>query len=47
MGHDSSPEVFELDGEMAVVKRDAGLSLNKKIIEGAEACPVGAIVYGK
>mgnify|MGYP002392060398 CR=1 FL=1 len=41
------PEVFELDGEMAVVKSDADLSLNKKIIEAAEACPVEAIVYEK
>jgi ferredoxin len=32
---------------MAVVKSDADLSLNKKIIEAAEACPVGAIVYEK
>jgi ferredoxin len=41
------PEVFELDGEVAVVKRDADLSLNKKIIEAAEACPVEAIIYEK
>jgi ferredoxin len=41
------PEVFELDGEAAVVKRDADLSLNKKIVEAAEACPVEAIFYEK
>lgn len=39
------PEVFELDGELAVVKRDADLSLDGKIIEAAEACPVDAIDY--
>jgi ferredoxin len=37
--------VFELDGEMAVIKKDADLSLNMKIIEAAETCPVEAIVY--
>ena len=41
------PEVFELDGEVAVVKSGADLSLDKKIIEAAEACPVDAIVYEK
>jgi ferredoxin len=41
------PEVFELNGEMAVVKRDADLSLKEKIIEASEACPVEAIVYEK
>ncbi len=41
------PEVFELDGEVAVVKSGADLSLDKKIIEAAEACPVEAIVYEK
>jgi len=41
------PEVFELDSEMAVVKSDTDLSLNKKIVEAAEACPVEAIVYEK
>lgn len=41
------PEVFELAGEVAVVKSCADLSLDKKIIEAAEACPVEAIVYEK
>ncbi|HNQ45773.1 MAG TPA: ferredoxin [Syntrophorhabdus sp.] len=41
------PEVFELNGEVAVVKKGANLSLDKKIIEAAEACPVEAIVYEK
>ena len=41
------PEVFELDGEMAEAKSDPDLSLNKKIIEAAEAFPVEAIVYEK
>lgn len=41
------PEVFELNGELAVVKSNADLSLDKKIVEAAEACPVEAIVYEK
>ncbi|MDA8126593.1 MAG: ferredoxin [Deltaproteobacteria bacterium] len=39
------PEVFELEGELAVVKGDAELSLDTKIIEAAESCPVEAIIY--
>lgn len=41
------PEVFELAGEVAVLKSDADLSLDNKIIEAAEACPVDAIIYEK
>ena len=39
------PEVFELEGELAIIKKGADLSLDKKIIEAAEACPVEAIHY--
>ncbi len=39
------PEVFDLPGDLAVVKADADLSLDDKIIEAAEACPVEAITY--
>ncbi|OPY73505.1 MAG: Ferredoxin-2 [Syntrophorhabdus sp. PtaU1.Bin050] len=39
------PEVFELAGEVAVVRENADLSLDSQIIEAAEACPVEAIVY--
>jgi ferredoxin len=39
------PEVFELEGELATIKKGADLSLDKKIIEAAEACPVEAIHY--
>ena len=39
------PEVFELEGELATIKQDADMSLDKKIIEAAEACPVEAISY--
>ena len=39
------PEVFELEGELATIKQGADLSLDKKIIEAAEACPVEAIHY--
>ena len=39
------PEVFELEGELATIKQGADLSLDKKIIEAAEACPVEAISY--
>jgi ferredoxin len=39
------PEVFELEGELATTKQGADLSLDKKIIEAAEACPVEAIHY--
>jgi ferredoxin len=39
------PEVFELEGELAIIKKGADLSLDKKIIEAAEACPVEAIRF--
>ena len=41
------PEVFELEGDIASVKDGADLSLDEKIIEAAEACPVEAISYEK
>ena len=41
------PEVFELERELASVKRGADLSLNRQIVEAAEACPVEAIHYEK
>ncbi len=41
------PEVFELPGHIAVVKEGADLSLDAKIVEAAEACPVEAIRYEK
>jgi ferredoxin len=39
------PEVFELEGEFAIIKKGADLSLDQKIIDSAEACPVEAIHY--
>lgn len=40
------PEVFELPGEIAVVKAAAAdASMDAKIIEAAEACPTEAIRY--
>lgn len=39
------PDVFELEGELATIKQGADLSLDKEIIEAAEACPVEAINY--
>jgi len=39
------PEVFELEGELATIKQGADMSLDKKIIEATEACPVEAIHY--
>ncbi len=39
------PEVFELEGELATIKKGADLSLDKKIIDAVEACPVEAIHY--
>ena len=39
------PEVFELEGELATIKKSANLSLDQKIIDSAEACPVEAIHY--
>jgi ferredoxin len=41
------PEVFELEGDIASVKSGADLSLDAKIIEAAEGCPVEAIHYEK
>ncbi len=41
------PEVFELAEDVAVVKTGADLSLDEKITEAAEACPVEAIHYDK
>jgi ferredoxin len=41
------PDVFEIEGDIASVKNGANLSLNEKIIEAAEACPVEAIHYNK
>ena len=39
------PDVFELEGDIASVKKEANLSLNDEIIEAADACPVDAIHY--
>jgi ferredoxin len=39
------PEVFELEGDIASIKQDANLSLDDKIVEAADACPVEAIHY--
>jgi ferredoxin len=39
------PEVFELEGELASIRQDADLSLDDKIVEAADACPVEAIHY--
>ena len=39
------PEVFELEGELANIKKGADLSLEKKIVDAADACPVEAIQY--
>ncbi len=41
------PEVFELEGDIANLKNGADFSLDEKIIEAAEACPVEAIHYEK
>lgn len=41
------PEVFDLPGDIAVVKAGADLSLDDAIVEAAEACPVEAIKYEK
>ena len=41
------PEVFEMEGDLAIVKKGADLSLDAKITEAAEACPVEAIHYEK
>ncbi|MDP1991471.1 MAG: ferredoxin [Syntrophales bacterium] len=41
------PDVFVLEGDIASVKNGANLSLDQKIIEAAEACPVEAIQYEK
>ncbi len=37
------PEVFEIEGDIASVKNGADLSLDEKISEAAEECPVDAI----
>ncbi len=42
---DLCPEVFEMEGDLAVVLAAADLSLDDKIVEAAEACPVEAIHY--
>ena len=42
---DLCPEVFEMEGDLAVVLSTADLSLDDKIVEAAEACPVEAIHY--
>jgi ferredoxin len=42
---DLCPEVFEMEGDLAVVLSNADLSLDDKIVEAAEACPVEAIHY--
>ena len=42
---DICPEVFQLEGEIAEVKEGADLSLDGRIVEAAEACPVEAIHY--
>ena len=41
------PEVFDLPGDIAIVKEGADLSLDAQIVEAAEACPVEAIKYEK
>jgi ferredoxin len=41
-----SPEVFELPGDIAVVKNDADFLNNEdKIVEAAASCPVEVIHY--
>lgn len=42
---DLCPEVFEMEGDLAIVSPGADLSLDDKIVEAAEACPVEAIHY--
>ena len=43
---DICPEVFELPGDIAVVKEGADLKANEDgIIEAAENCPVEVIQY--
>ncbi len=42
---DLCPEVFEMEGDLAVVLPNADLSLDDKVVEAAEACPVEAIHY--
>lgn len=39
------PDVFELEGDVAVVAEGADLSLDDEIVEAAEECPVEAIHY--
>lgn len=42
---ETCPEVFELGDDIALVIEGADLTLDDKIIEAAEACPVEAIHY--
>ncbi|MBI5443766.1 MAG: ferredoxin [Deltaproteobacteria bacterium] len=44
---DLAPQIFELEGEIASVVEGADLSLDDRIIEAAESCPVEAIHYEK
>lgn len=37
------PQVFHLEGDLAVVKEGADLSLDAAIVEAADVCPVEAI----
>jgi ferredoxin len=39
------PEVFQMEDDLAFVKKGADLSLEAKIIEARDACPVEAIHY--
>jgi len=36
-----------MEGDVAIVKKGADLSLDNKIVEAADACPVEAIHYDK
>ena len=42
---DICSDVFELDGDIAIVIDGADLSLDDEIVEAAEDCPVEAIHY--
>lgn len=39
------PEVFDLPGDIAIVREDADLGRDAEIEEAAESCPVDAIKY--
>lgn len=41
------PDVFELEGDIAIVKAGADLSLDEQITEAADSCPVEAIHFEK